>query len=193
MKPILRDFPDHFESERLLIRGPRPGDGPELNAAVIESLAELKPWMPWAQKPPTLEESEENARRGHARFLTREDLWLLLFLKEPHAMGRNTMVGGSGLHRINWDVPSFEIGYWVRTAYAGQGYITEAVAAITDFAFDVLGAQRVFIKCDAKNERSAAVARRLDFPFEGTLRRDTRDHFGNLRDTLVFAKVQKGE
>ncbi|MEZ4713461.1 MAG: GNAT family N-acetyltransferase [Caldilineaceae bacterium] len=188
MKPILRDFPDHFESERLLIRGPRPGDGPELNAAVIDSLAELKPWMPWAQKPPTLEESEENARRGHVRFMTREDLWLLLFSKGTH-----TMVGGSGLHRIDWDIPSFEIGYWVRTPYAGQGYITEAVAAITDFAFDVLGARRVFIKCDAKNERSAAVARRLDFSFEGTLHCDTRDHFGNLRDTLVFAKVRKEE
>ena len=186
MKPILRDFPDHFESARLLIRGPRPGDGPELNAAVTDSLAELKPWMPWAQKPPTLEESEENARRGHARFLTREDLWLLLFLK-----GTNTMVGGSGLHRINWDVPGFEIGYWVRTPYAGQGYITEAVATITDFAFEELAARRVFIKCDAKNARSAAVARRLDFPFEGTLHCDKRDHFGNLRDTLVFAKVRK--
>ena len=190
MKPILRDFPDHFESERLLIRGPRPGDGAELNAAVTESLAELKPWMPWAQKPPTLAESEENARRGHVRFLTREDLWLLLFLKES---GSNRLVGGSGLHRINWDVPSFEIGYWVRTSYAGQGYITEAVAVITDFAFDVLGARRVFIKCDAKNERSAAVARRLGFPLEGTLHCDTRDHFGNLRDTLVFAKVRKEE
>ena len=79
----------------------------------------------------------------------------------------------------------------MRTPYAGQGYITEAVAAVTDFAFDVLGARRVFIKCDAKNERSASVARRLGFPFEGTLHCDTRDHFGTLRDTLVFARVRR--
>lgn len=35
MKPILRDFPDAFESERLLIRSPRPGDGLALNEATL--------------------------------------------------------------------------------------------------------------------------------------------------------------
>jgi hypothetical protein len=32
--PILMDFPESFETERLLIRSPLPGDGPELHAAV---------------------------------------------------------------------------------------------------------------------------------------------------------------
>jgi hypothetical protein len=44
--PILRDFPESFETERLGIRSPMPGDGEEVYAAVSESLDELKPWMP---------------------------------------------------------------------------------------------------------------------------------------------------
>ena len=44
--PILRDFPEAFETGRLLIRSPMPGDGPELHAAVRESMDELLPWMP---------------------------------------------------------------------------------------------------------------------------------------------------
>ena len=36
--PILRDFPESFETERLLVRSPLPGDGPEMHAAVDESL-----------------------------------------------------------------------------------------------------------------------------------------------------------
>ena len=32
-----------------------------------------------------------------------------------------------GLHRIDWAVPKFEIGYWARTSHAGRGYITEDV------------------------------------------------------------------
>ena len=32
--PILMDFPESFETERLLILSPLPGDGPEMNAAV---------------------------------------------------------------------------------------------------------------------------------------------------------------
>ena len=186
MDPILRDFPSSFETARLTIRCPQPGDGAELNAAIVESLTELRPWMPWAQHAPTVEESEASVRKAYARFLQREDLWLFLFLK-----GTNTLVGSSGLHRIDWTVPRFEIGYWVRTSYAGQGYITESTAGITQFAFQTLGANRVEIRCDAKNERSAAVPRRLNFAHEGTLRWDSRCPMTNdLRDTMIFAKVK---
>lgn len=185
MDEILRDFPYSFETERLTIRGPLPGDGQAVRTAVLESLEELKPWMPWAMDVPSEAEYEARVRRGQLKFLAREDLWLMLWLK-----GTNTIVGGSGLHRINWSVPKFEIGYWVRTQFARQGYITEAVAGITDFAFRELGAKRVEIRCDALNERSAAVPRRLGFTLEGTLRHDDRHHLTNeLRDTLIFAKV----
>jgi len=184
MDPILLDFPDSFETERLLIRSPQFGDGEELNAAVVDSLAELQPWMPWAQKAPTLEESEVNVRQGRIRFLAREDLWLLLFLK-----GTDTLVGGSGLHRMDWKIPSFEIGYWIRTSFAGEGYITEAVNGVIDFAFNTLNAKRLTILCDERNDKSAAVAKRVGFELEGTHHYDTRDPMGALRNTLHFAKV----
>jgi ribosomal-protein-serine acetyltransferase len=189
MDPILRDFPHSFETERLTIRCPLPGDGAEVNAAILDSLDELRWWMPWAQTAPTVDESELYVRKAHVRFLAREDLPLLLFLK-----GATTMVGSCGLHRIDWAVPKVEIGYWVRTSYARQGYITEAVAGITAFAFDTLGAHRVEIRCDANNERSAAVARRLGFTHEGTLHCEDRAPLTNqLRDTFIFSKVRREE
>lgn len=187
MKPILREFPYSFETERLTIRGPLPGDGVELHTAVTESQAELKPWLPWAVNLPDAEWYKARVREGQLEFLARKDLWLMLLLKGTH-----TIVGGSGLHRMNWDVPRFEIGYWVRTSYTRQGYITEAVAGITEFAFDQLGARRVEIRCDARNERSLAVARRLGFDHEGTLRCEDRHHLTHeLRDTLIFSQVRR--
>ncbi len=186
MKPILREFPDQFESERLIIRSPLPGDGASLHQAVLESQAELRQWLPWAVNIPNAEEYEERVREGRLKFLAREDLWLMLVLKET-----GKIIGGSGLHRINWSVPKFEIGYWLHTAYTGQGYVTEAVAAITEFAFSVLQAERVEIRCDALNKRSAAIPLRLGFTHEATLRGDDRHHLTHeLRDTLVFAKVR---
>jgi ribosomal-protein-serine acetyltransferase len=182
---ILRDIPDTFDSQRLTIRSPRPGDGSELNAAVLESWAELRPWLPWTLTKPTIAESESTMRQAHAKFLTREDLWLLLFLKKS-----NTLVGSSGLHVRDWSVPRFEIGYWLRTRFAGQGYMTEAVLAIADFAFGVLDAQRLEIRCDSLNEPSAAVARRAGFAEEGILRHEHRHHLsGELRDILLFARL----
>jgi RimJ/RimL family protein N-acetyltransferase len=183
-KPILKDFPEQFETERLIIRGPRVGDGKAMNEAILNSLKELAVWMPWARQAPSVEDSEENIRRAVSRFQTREDLRLMLFLKD------GTLAGGSGLHRIDWDVPKFEVGYWLRTSLCGRGYMTEAVAGITRFAFEQLGAQRVEIHADDRNVRSWRVAERLKFPLEGILRNHARDVDGGLRDTRIYAKTQ---
>ncbi len=188
MNPILLDFPDSFDTQRLTIRAPRPEDAPLTVEAVTESLDELRPWMPWATRPPTLEDEEARLRRACAKWLTREDLPLHLLLR-----GTNTLVGGSGLHRFNWDVRKFEIGYWARTKFAGQGYITEAVSAISQFAFAYLKANRVEIRCDTRNVRSAAVAKRCGFRLEGILRNDSLSVDGELRDTMVFAKISPTE
>jgi ribosomal-protein-serine acetyltransferase len=178
--------PDHFETERLLIRAPQPGDGKAINNAVRVSIDELRPWMPWANIVPSLAESETYAREAALRFRNHEDLPLLLFRKSDEQY-----IGGSGMHNIAWDVPRFEIGYWLRTSMTGQGYMTEAVNGLTALAFNQLEAVRVEIRCDARNHRSAAVAFRCGFTLEATLRKDSRAPDGNLRDSLVFAKLRE--
>ena len=182
--PILQDFPESFETERLLIRSPLPGDGPEMHAAVNESLDDLLPWMDWPKQHETIEDSEKQIRLNRVSFMERSDLLLLLFLK-----GTNTLVGSSGLHRMDWSVPRFEIGYWCRTRFAGNGYVTEAVRGITAFAFEHLGARRVEIRCDALNRKSVRVAERAGYTLEGELRNAEVGADGGLRNTLVFSVI----
>lgn len=119
---------------------------------------------------------------GAAQWLTREALMVGIW---DRATGR--YLGGSGLHRIDWAVPAFEIGYWLRTSAWGQGYVSETVRVLCRFAFETLHANRVEIRCDGGNERSLAVPRRLGFAQEATLRNETRDSSDNLRDTVIFA------
>jgi RimJ/RimL family protein N-acetyltransferase len=180
--PILVDFPEHFETERLLLRSPLPGDGPELYAAVRGSIDELTPWMAWPKEHRTVEDSEASARRARVAFLARSELRLHIYLK-----GTDTLVGIGGLQGIDWDVPKFEVGYWCRTSFTGNGYITEAVRAITSFAFDALGARRVEIRCDPRNLKSARVAERAGFTLEATLHNNELGTDGTLRDTMIFA------
>jgi RimJ/RimL family protein N-acetyltransferase len=180
--PILRDFPEEFETERLRIRSPMPGDGPELHAAVNESLDDLLPWMPWPREHRTVDDSEASSRRARVRFLERTELRMHLFLK-----GTETLVGSSGLQEIDWSVPKFEIGYWCRTRFSGQGYVTEAVRGIASFAFDTLDAKRVEILCDPLNRPSARVAERAGFRLEGELRNESAGTDGSVRNTLVFS------
>lgn len=64
--PVLLDIPDEFETERLLVRAPRPGDGAATNASVLETLDDLRRFpasMPWAMEDQPVEKTEEYARR----------------------------------------------------------------------------------------------------------------------------------
>ena len=187
-KPILFDFTDSFETERLLIRAPRAGDGQAMNAALVESIGNLRRWLPmaWTQNIQTVDETEEMIRRWTAAWLLREDLRLGLYRKTD-----GSYIGGCGLHRIDWNAMRFEIGYWVRGSLEGQGYIREAVAGVTTFAFDTLGAQRVELRCDSLNTRSIAVAERAGYILEGRLRHDfSSTDKTTLRDTLIFSLLR---
>jgi ribosomal-protein-serine acetyltransferase len=186
MNPLLMEFPTEFYTERLLIRMPKPGDGKAIFNAIQASVAELKPWMPFAQKEQSEQEVEINIREAYVKFLKREDLRLHIFLKDT-----GEFIASSGLHRINWQVPKFEIGYWIDTRYSGNGYMTEAVQGITSFAFHELKARRVEIRCDSRNVKSRAIPERLGFTLEGVLKNDDISVDGNgLRDTCVYAKVK---
>ena len=179
------DFNEGFETERLTIRSPQWGDGAAVNAAICESIEELRPWMPWAQQPPTIDESEENVRVARLKFLDRSDLRLHIFYRET-----GEFIGASGLHRIDWETRKFEIGYWIRTSQSGKGLMTEAVEGIANFAIRSLLANRIEIRCDSLNTRSARIAERLGFTLEGVLRNEKSDVGGTLRNTMVFAKVR---
>ncbi len=185
---LLIDVPEVIETPRLILRCPRPGDGAEINRAVIESLPELRPWMKWADHAPTPEENEGYMREALARFIQRQSLQYLMFLKDTPT----TLVGSTGFHSIDWQVPLLEIGYWMRTSFAGQGYMTEAVVGQCQMAFDKLNAQRLQIICDRANTRSAAVARRAGFELEGIMRHSARRPLtGELNDDLLFSRIRE--
>ena len=183
MKPILIEFPDDIYTERLWIRKPMPGDGKAVYDSMQASLPELKDWMPWAHKKQTEEDVEVNIREAHVKFLAREDLRLHIFDKETREL-----IGCTGLHRINWDIPKFEIGYWIDTRFSGRGYMVEAVQGITDFALSELKAKRIEIRCDSKNVRSRAIPEKLGYNLEGILKNEGLSADGkDVRDTCVFA------
>jgi RimJ/RimL family protein N-acetyltransferase len=186
INPLLIEVPEALQTERLLIAAPRPGIGAVLSVAIAESIGQLSPWMPWAQQAPSIEESEAVVRRQIADFVLRKDLCYQIY--DRAADGRR-LLGGTGLHRMDWEVRRFEIGYWIRASAQGQGYVTEAVRALSAMAFEQLRARRVEIRMDDVNLRSRAVAERCGFELEGILRRDSLTPAGAPRNTCVYAKI----
>lgn len=188
--PILIELPTALETARLRLRPPRAGDGAMVCAAVTESLPALRQFLaslPWVASDPTPTSSEIWCRNAQANFIARKDMPFLMFDKA--AGGAHVMVGVVGLHRPVWATPKFEVGYWVHTRFAGQGYISEGVHALTEMAFAQLHAARVELITDEDNAASRRIAQRCAYVLEGTLRNERRAPDGTLRHTCMYART----
>lgn len=183
MEAILRDIPDEFYTERLHLRTPRFGDGAIIHSAAMESLDDLRRWMPWAQGDQPVANYETFARRAVANFATRDQINMLIFLRDS-----GELIGTCGMHHIKWNMPTGEIGYWLRSGHTGRGLMTEAVIGWTQYAW-MIGMQRVEIRCNDRNLRSARVAERAGYRLDGVLRNEARDTAGDLCDTRVYSLI----
>lgn len=181
---FLSVLPESLETARLLIRCIRPGDGVMMQAAVVESYEDLKPWLAWVALDFPLEEAEQNCRTFYARFLLNESL-VALFIDK--ATGE--LIGGSGYNTVDWSLRQFEVGYWRRTGWGGQGLMTEGVRALAGYALEQLGASRVYLTVDNKNTASCRLAERCGFQLEGILRNERLNLQGGLRDTRVYSRI----
>lgn len=184
LRARLLPIPEQIETERMILRATRADDAPETFLAVLESFNELAPWMAWVHPEPKLAGSEAFNQEAQFKWVSRE---MLDFQWIDKTSGE--LIGKGGFHTINWEIPKFEIGYWVRTSMGGRGYCTEAVNALVAFSKQQLGAKRLEICSDPRNEKSRRVAERCGFALEGILRRNMRDPYGGLRDSCMFALV----
>ena len=182
-RPILLDLPMPIRTPRLVITPTYPEFAEQLFNAKMESIPELLEWMAWAVGDQgTLEDQKERMCKWQAEFILREELKMLVFTHDGE------FVAATGLHRINWDIPRCDIGYWCKSSAQGNGYITEMANALTRYAFDVLKMRKVGIHVDKENMKSAAVANRLGFVHEYDDRGGiTKPHTDELRIKSVYS------
>lgn len=97
------------------------------------------------------------------------------------------LVGSMGLVRLGQlrtAEHQAELGYWTAKEQRRRGYTVEAARAVIDWAFGDLGVERLEWYAEAGNTGSRAVALRLGFTMEGTLR-SRMLHRGTRRDAWV--------
>ena len=186
--PVLMDLPLPITTPRLVIRPVMQGDGAAMNAAKAETWEQINIWMPWAKTMTSIDEDEETARRAHAKFLLREDFMMLAC---DRASGQPLVF--TGLHRFDWTIRRFEIGYWCRKSAQGQGFVSESTNALARYAFAVLGARAVAICHADGNAASHAVIKRLGFKPEGRAVSSTVINDGMVRDHLWYSHTSAGD
>jgi len=100
-------------------------------------------------------------------------------------------VGGIGF-TVQPDVArrSAEIGYWLGEEFWGRGITTEALIAVTDYAFSNYDVCRLYAHVFDWNVASARVLEKAGYVFEGRLRKSvTKD--GQTIDQLMYAIIRE--
>jgi RimJ/RimL family protein N-acetyltransferase len=154
------DYP--IETERLLLRPITPDDVEDLHS--YQSIPEVCRYIP--PEPRAREEILDRINSVYRSTLDEAGQAVALAVVRRDTgelVGDVMLMWHSAEHR------SGEIGYVLNPEHEGHGYVTEACRALLALAFDGLDLHRVVGRVDARNEKSAAVLRRIGMRQEAVL------------------------
>jgi len=167
--------PVRLETSRLVLRAFAPSDADAVYAACQD--ADIQ-YCTTAPTPFRREDAEKYVgETGPQGWATDRDYILGAFRSDKGAL-----VGSCCLTKLFQGV--YELGYWAAKEQRGQGYSTEAARALCEWGFTALDAHRIEWWAMVGNVASRALAEKLGFTLEGTLRNRTMVH-GHPRDWWV--------
>ncbi len=169
--------------DRVYLRYPVQRDWREWSALRADSQAFLAPWEPtWAYD--ALSRGAFRRRLKMYRTEMRQGVTysFLIFRAADDAL-----LGGITLSNLRRGVAqTATLGYWIGAAHARQGYVTEALGAVLEFAFQRLGLHRVEAACLPGNEASRRLLLKCGFQEEGYAREYLRIN-GRWQDHQLFS------
>ncbi len=143
-----------LETERLILRAPRPGDVKAVAALVNDRrIAENTARIPYPYKISDAEAFLASVNRNGG-----ETVFLITL---PNGMP----VGACGMTPQERQAP--ELGYWLGVKHWGKGYATEAVHALVDYAFGDLGYESLQSGARVTNPASRRVLEKCGFQWTG--------------------------
>ena len=156
------DYP--IRTERLVLRPVEPADAEAM--AAYQGREDVCRYIPYY--PRSVDEVRQRIAAGRCQSVIENEGDAMTIAV---AIARTRELIGDLMLRWLSDVHrTAEIGYAFHPDHSGQGYATEAAAALLPLAFDGLGAHRVIARLDARNDASAKLCLRLGMRQEAYLR-----------------------
>lgn len=188
MDPLLLEIPEELDCERILLRKYRKGDGTGF-LEIFErnnNREALRDSVDEAKNVKNEDDAEVRIRQMMVDWEARKRFVMTIWLKEFR-----TQIGQIWIEANRWDVPSFELGWFLDAGYWGLGYATEAAKRAMMFIFEDLNAHKIVVITRDYNEKSYRLAERLGFVKEGHFREGRIDD--GKRYGLLFYGMLRNE
>ncbi len=169
MHKMLIEIPSQIETERLIMRPYQKGDGSPYFSQLRRNIDHLKEHVDDITTIENETQAEIRIRELAADWVARTRF--VMGIWERASAG---LVGQIWIEPKKWDVPLFEIGWFLDKDHQGKGFATEAVKACLTFLFEDLNAHKVEVRTRETNVRSFKLAERCKFVKEGLLRDNSR-------------------
>jgi len=181
----MREFPREIKGERIELKTIEPtfANAQMIFEVIRKSREHLLLWVDWATttQPEDTFVFLQGSKEGREK-KTKYDFGIFKDGK---------YIGNAGIFDVSEKNHTAEIGYWLAQEHTGQGYASETVKLLETEGFKTLNLNRIVIECDARNVKSANVARRNNYTQEGTHREDRYIESGQRwRSTILFAKLK---
>jgi [ribosomal protein S5]-alanine N-acetyltransferase len=174
MKIIAPVYTDH-----LILREYQATDFTGVHA--YASAPETVNFMTWGPNTPEDTHKFIQLAISHQRADPRRDFQFIVALQT-----NNQIIGGCGIHIRRPENRGAEFGYAFHRDFWGQGYGTEAAAALLKFGFEKLNIHRIAATCDPRNVGSARIMEKNDMRKEAHFRQHLWQR-GEWRDSYLYA------
>ncbi|MFW9897276.1 MAG: GNAT family N-acetyltransferase [Candidatus Thorarchaeota archaeon] len=159
-------IPSQFETKRLILRPYRVGDGQAFFDMVENgNRVHLKDILGNITESNDINKIE-NWIKELASDWNRHNRFVLSYWQKT----TQNFLGHIWIEPIDWNLPAFEIGWFIDKNQQGKGYVTEATKKAIDFIFKDLQADNIIVRVrETKpyNIKSKNVAERCGFKKEG--------------------------
>ena len=175
-----------IETERLILRLPVHNDYRGWAALRRDSAPFLQPWEPeWA--PDHLSRRSFTNRVYWAQRSHSQGSALALMLARR---GDDAVIGAVTLDNIRrGPAQSATLGYWIGQPHARQGYMREAIVALSHYAFRRLDLSRLEAACLEENAASRGLLEKAGFKYEGVAQ-SYLQIAGRWRNHVLYAQLR---
>ncbi len=120
-----------------------------------------------------------------SRVMQMEPRTYFVIASDHEAIGSIGLMPGIDVHRF-----TAQLGYWLAEPFWGNGIMTAAIGALSEYAFAELGFHRIFAEPYTTNAASARVLEKAGFTLEGIIRASVFKD-GRILDQYLYAKLNK--
>jgi RimJ/RimL family protein N-acetyltransferase len=168
------------------LRPYRLDDAAALHEAAIESVWEVRPFMPWCRPDLTVDEGRRWIEAQVSAFSARKAFEFVILAPDAR------FLGGCGLNQIDEENHRANLGYWVRSSATGRGVATTAVRRLVQWAFNNTTLVRLEVVVSTQNAASLRVAEKSGAVQEGILKKRLLLH-GIWHDAVMLSFVRAGK